>query len=128
MAARRHAGPEAPALPAALHLLFFLSGAAALAYEVLWMRRFTVLLGATAPAVAAALTAFFIGLGLGSYLLGRVAPRLRRPLRTFAVLEIVTAVSALAVEPLLAAMQPGCSRFRFSCFRCLAPPPSSVDR
>ncbi len=90
----------------ALHILFFLSGAAALAYEVLWMRRFSVLLGATAPAVAAALTAFFVGLGLGSYVLGRLAPRLIRPLRAFAVLEIATAVSALAVEPLLGAMQP----------------------
>ncbi len=90
----------------ALHILFFLSGGAALAYEVLWMRRFSVLLGATAPAVAAALTAFFLGLGLGSYLLGRLAPRLTRPLRAFALLEIATAVSALAVEPLLGAMQP----------------------
>jgi spermidine synthase len=90
----------------ALHALFFVSGAAALAYQVLWMRRFSVLLGATAPAVAAALTAFFVGLGLGSYLLGRLAPRLARPLRAFAALEIVTGISALAVEPLLAAMQP----------------------
>jgi len=89
-----------------LHILFFLSGAAALAYEVLWMRRFSVLLGATAPAVAAALTAFFAGLGLGSYLLGRLAPRLNRPLRAFALLEIGTALSALAVEPMLGAIQP----------------------
>jgi spermidine synthase len=89
-----------------LHILFFLSGAAALAYEVLWMRRFSVLLGATAPAVAAALTAFFVGLGLGSYLLGRLAPRFNRPLRAFAVLEIGTGLSALAVEPILRALQP----------------------
>jgi spermidine synthase len=70
------------------------------------MRRFAVLLGATAPAVAAALAAFFAGLGLGSWLLGRIAPRLSRPLRAFAILEIVTAVSALAVDPMLRAMQP----------------------
>ena len=57
-----------------------MSGAAALGYEVLWMRRFAVLLGATAPAAAAALVAFFAGFGLGSYLLGRFAPRLTRPL------------------------------------------------
>jgi spermidine synthase len=90
----------------ALHFLFFLSGAAALAYQILWMRRFSVLLGATAPAVAAALTAFFVGLGLGSYVLGRLAPRLPRPLRAFAALEALTAVSAFAVEPILAAMRP----------------------
>jgi len=92
--------------PAPLHSLFFLSGAAALAYEVLWMRRFAVLLGATAPATAAALVAFFAGFGLGSYLLGRLAPRLTRPLRMFAILEIITGVSAPAVEPILRAMQP----------------------
>ena len=70
------------------------------------MRRFSVLIGATAPAAAAALTAVFVGLGLGSFLLGRLAPRLASPLRAFAVLEIITALSALAVEPLFRGMQP----------------------
>lgn len=70
------------------------------------MRRFAVLLGGTAPATAAALTAFFAGLGLGSYLLGRLAPRFAHPLRVFAALEIGTALSALAVEPVLRALQP----------------------
>jgi spermidine synthase len=70
------------------------------------MRRFSVFLGATAPAAAAALTAFFAGLGAGSYLLGRSAPRLGRPLVTFAALELVTGVTALSVDPILHAMQP----------------------
>jgi spermidine synthase len=67
------------------------------------MRRFAVFLGATAPATAAALAAFFVGFGLGSYLLGRLARRLVRPLRAFALLEIITAASSLAVDPLLRA-------------------------
>ncbi|MCU0258981.1 MAG: hypothetical protein MUF56_08160, partial [Solirubrobacteraceae bacterium] len=70
------------------------------------MRRFGVLLGATAPAVAAALAAFFAGLGLGGWALGRLAPRLARPLRAFAALEIATGLSALGVEPLLSVLQP----------------------
>jgi spermidine synthase len=70
------------------------------------MRRFAVLLGATAPATAAALAAFFVGFGLGSYLLGRLASRLVRPLRAFAILEIMTGASALAVDPLLRATHP----------------------
>jgi spermidine synthase len=65
------------------------------------MRRFAAFLGATAPATAAALAAFFVGFGLGSYLLGRLALRLVRPLRAFAILEIITGVSSLAVDPLL---------------------------
>ena len=104
--AAERVGHTARRAPAALYGLFFLSGAAALAYEVLWMRRFAVFLGATAPATAAALTAFFAGIGLGSYLLGRFAPRFRRPLRAFAILEIITAVSAFGVDPLLHATQP----------------------
>jgi spermidine synthase len=70
------------------------------------MRRFSVLLGSTAAASAAALTAFFLGLGLGSFLCGRLAPRLKRPLLAFAFLEAATAISALGVEPLLRAMGP----------------------
>src|SRR6187549_3744283 len=70
------------------------------------MRRFAVLLGATAPSVAAALAAFFFGLGLGSFLLGRFASRLSPPLRVFAILEIATGVSALAVNPLIDALRP----------------------
>ena len=104
-AADRAARVERPA-PAALYGLFFLTGAAALAYEILWMRGFAIFLGATAPAAAAALAAFFAGFGFGSYLLGRFAPRLRRPLRAFAILEISTGVSALAVDPLLRTAPP----------------------
>jgi hypothetical protein len=76
------------------------------------MRRFSVLLGATAPAVAAALAAFFVGLGLGSYLLGRLAPRLRLAAAgVCSFSKSPPAASALAVEPLLSAP---CSR----CTRC----------
>jgi spermidine synthase len=85
-----------------LHIAFLISGAAALIYEVLWMRRFTVLLGATAPATAATLSAVFLGLAIGSVSLGAAAARVRRPLRLFGILEAGIAVAALAVEPLLA--------------------------
>jgi spermidine synthase len=93
-----------------LHALFFLSGAIALGYEVLWMRRFAVLLGSAAPAVGAALVAYFVGLGLGSSIFGRLALRFLSPLRAFGRLEIVTGISALAVDPLLRAAQPLYSR------------------
>lgn len=73
------------------------------------MRRFAVLLGSAAPAVAAALVAYFIGLGIGSYAFGRLAPRLASPLRAFAWLEIGTGISALAVDPLLDAARPAYS-------------------
>jgi spermidine synthase len=74
------------------------------------MRRFAVLLGSAAPAVAAALVAYFIGLGLGSYIFGRLAPRFVAPLRAFGWLEIVTGITAFAVDPLLVAAPPVYSR------------------
>src|SRR5262245_15780463 len=86
---------------AVLHAAFLASGAAALVYEVLWMRRLTVHLGATAPAAALTLSSFFLGLAIGSALFGALASRVRRPLRLFGILEAGVAVAALCVEPVL---------------------------
>jgi predicted membrane-bound spermidine synthase len=62
--------------PAALPLLFFASGALALVYEVLWQRRFALVFGGGATAAAAVLAAYFAGLGVGSYVVGRAAASL----------------------------------------------------
>lgn len=91
--------------PTQLHLLFFASGAVGLVYEVLWMRRFTVLFGATAPASAATLSALFLGLGLGSALIGARCARFKRPLLAFGLLEAGVALGALLVEPALAVVE-----------------------
>lgn len=88
--------PRPPSLPhALLHLLFFGSGATALVYEVLWMRRFTVLFGGTAPAAAATVAALFLGIAAGSEVFGRRAARLARPLRAFGWLETLVAAGAV---------------------------------
>ena len=58
----RHAGaPLAPLL-----LLFFLSGASALIYQVLWMRLLALVFGVTVHAASTVLAAFMMGLALGS--------------------------------------------------------------
>ncbi len=79
----------------ALVILFFLSGAIALVYEVVWHRQFALLLGSAAPATAAVLAAYFSGLGAGSYLIGRVADRWKNPLRAYAILEVLIAAGAV---------------------------------
>ena len=84
-----------------IRAIFFASGAAALAQEVLWMRRFTGLLGATAPAAAATLAGVFLGLALGGFLAARFAARVQHPLRAYGRLELVAALGALLVLPLL---------------------------
>ncbi|MBI5597858.1 MAG: fused MFS/spermidine synthase [Elusimicrobia bacterium] len=83
----------------------FLAGAAALVYEVLWVRLVTISLGHTAPAVASVLTAFMGGLAAGGWLGGRAADRRSAAgaLRLYAVLELCAGAAALASRPLLAA-------------------------
>lgn len=71
-----------------VHGIFFLSGWAALVYEVAWMGRLGRLFGTTVEAAGAVLAAFFLGLGLGAAVFGRFAPRLRRPLRAYGLLEL----------------------------------------
>ncbi|MDQ3818895.1 MAG: fused MFS/spermidine synthase [Acidobacteriota bacterium] len=81
-------------------LCFVLSGATGLIYEVLWARTLGLVFGATTFAISAVLAAFMGGLALGSALAGRLAERIRRPLRAYGLVEIGVAVYALMV-PLL---------------------------
>ncbi|HET9298890.1 MAG TPA: fused MFS/spermidine synthase, partial [Candidatus Polarisedimenticolaceae bacterium] len=86
-----------------LYLLFFLSGAAALVYEVVWARSLALVFGGSHLAVATVLSVFMGGLALGGWLLGRAADRSRRPLRLYALLELGIAGAALLFEGLLRA-------------------------
>jgi spermidine synthase len=79
-------------------LVFFLSGAAALAYEVLWARSVSRTLGADAAGAALVLALFMGGLGLGAWLAAQPAARSTRPRGTFAALELAIAIWA-ALSP-----------------------------
>jgi spermidine synthase len=81
-------------------LCFILSGATGLIYEVLWARMLGLVFGATTFAISAVLAAFMGGLALGSAWAGRLAARIKRPLRAYGLIEICIALYALAV-PLL---------------------------
>ena len=86
--------PPLPALTAAVvPILLFVSGASALALEVLWIRDFTLSFGSTAEATGVVLaTYFFRGLALGARLGGHLRIG-RLPLRTFARLVTGVAIS-----------------------------------
>ena len=86
-----------------LGLLVFLSGAASLVYEVLWLKELSLLFGSTAYAASTTLAVFFLGLAVGGALFGRWAPRLRSPLRAYAWIELAIAASALLYFVLLEA-------------------------
>lgn len=72
--------------------LLFGSGFAALVYETLWVKQLGRVVGVEVHAVTIALSAFFAGLALGGAVLGRLADRVRRPVRLYALLEAGVAV------------------------------------
>ncbi len=72
--------------------IFVLSGAAGLVYEVVWSRQLVLVFGNTTQAVATILTGFFGGMAVGSFLGGRLADRVRSPLRLYGLLELVLVV------------------------------------
>lgn len=75
--------------------IFILSGAAGLVYEVVWGRQLVLVFGNTTQAVSAILTGFFGGMAIGSALGGRLADRVRRPLRMYGLLELFLVVIVL---------------------------------
>src|SRR4051812_41318608 len=78
-----------------LLLLFVLSGAAGLIYEVVWARQLVLVFGNTSQAVSTILTGFFGGLAIGGAIGGRVADRVTRPLRLYGLLELVVVLVVL---------------------------------
>lgn len=80
----------------AVFVLFFLSGAAGLIYEVAWSRSLGVVFGASHLAVTTVLAVYMGGQALGGAWLGRRSDRTARPLRLYAALELGVAISALA--------------------------------
>jgi spermidine synthase len=93
--------PVPRALLAGVVACFFLSGATGLVYEVLWIRMLGLVFGHTVFAVTTVLAAFMAGLGLGSWVFGRIADRQRRPLRLYGLLEIGVGAFCLLVPLLL---------------------------
>src|SRR5690606_19159956 len=79
----------------------FASGAAALAYEMLWTRLLALSLGSETVGILAALAGYFAGLALGAALFHNRAHRAADPIGFFIVLELVAAGFALVSPHLL---------------------------
>src|SRR5439155_5399249 len=82
-----------------LYLLFFLSGAAALGYQLIWSKMFAVGLGHEMAAVLAVVCAFMGGMSLGAW----VADRLFRlaPMRVLALIESIIGVWGIVTALIL---------------------------
>lgn len=95
--------PGRSGLSFALATIFCISGASGLAYEVLWTRQMSFVLGGSALAVSTVLAVFMGGLGLGSFLGGRIADRSKKPLHLYAAAQILIALFGLLTPTLLSA-------------------------
>ncbi|MGH7266612.1 MAG: fused MFS/spermidine synthase, partial [Candidatus Rokuibacteriota bacterium] len=98
--------PAVALVDAVLYLCFFFSGASGLVYEVVWLRWLVHVFGATTLAVSTILTAFMGGLALGSWLAGRWAARVARPLLAYGLLELAIGAYALGLPFLLHTVAP----------------------
>ena len=94
-------------------LCFFLSGFLGLIYEIIWIRKLGLIFGNTVFAMSTVLAAFFGGLALGSWFLGRLSSNAGAPahseqqftedklLKIYAFLEVGIGVFALLFPSIL---------------------------
>ncbi|MFH0021482.1 fused MFS/spermidine synthase [Pseudomonas fluorescens] len=76
-------------------LLLCISGAAALVYQVLWIKQLSLVVGVEVYAITTGISAFFAGLAIGGWLFGRWADRAAQPLLLYAALEVLVAILAV---------------------------------
>jgi spermidine synthase len=94
-------------MPAALlYALFFCSGVSGLIYQVVWVREFGNVLGATIQTTSLVVAIFMLGLGSGSLIVGRWSDRryARAPeslLRAYGIVELVIAGLGVAIMVVL---------------------------
>jgi spermidine synthase len=84
----------------------FLSGAAGLLLQTLWVRRLGFIFGNTTTSVSLVLGSFFFGMALGSRLFGKRIDASRSPLAVYARLELAIGAAAAAVWFVLPALEP----------------------
>ena len=85
----------------AVLFLYAASGFAALAYEVVWVKVLSMILGNTTYAFTAMLTTFLLGLALGAFVFGKIADRFGKTTSLLIVVQTAIPVFALLTIPLL---------------------------
>src|SRR5215471_19401294 len=85
--------------------IFFLSGASALTYQLLWLRVLGLIFGVTVYAASTVWASFMAGLAIGSIVAGRLADRARRPLLWFASIEAAIALTGAMTTVSFSALQ-----------------------
>jgi spermidine synthase len=84
-----------------VYFLFVLSGFSALLYQVVWQRSLFAIYGINVESVTVLVTAFMLGLGVGSLIGGQISRGPRRPaLKLFSLIELGIGVFGFASLPL----------------------------
>ena len=71
------------------------SGLTALVYEIVWEKYLTLFLGASAYSQVVVMSSFMLGLGIGSYIFGRIAEKSKDHLQIYSIIEIGIGIYAL---------------------------------
>ncbi len=114
------ATPQLRSTPAWPFILYGLTGFTGVLAEQGFEKYLSLLVGATAAASAAVIATYFLGFALGSWIVGTLirAGRLRYPLRTYGLLELLIGVScvlfAYRFHPITGALAPWQSIFSSS--------------
>ena len=82
-----------------------LSGAAGLAYEVVWSRMLVIPLGNSADATTLVLCAFMLGMALGSRIIGSLSDRMVSPLRIYVTVETLLGLYAVGIPFVMPALE-----------------------
>ncbi len=83
--------------PRFVYVAVFLSGLAALLYELLWVRILHIMFGVSSFSVATVFGVFLLGIGIGSVLFGKKSETSENPLKLYAWIEIgIAVVSSIA--------------------------------
>ncbi|MBN8615418.1 MAG: fused MFS/spermidine synthase [Deltaproteobacteria bacterium] len=84
------------------YVAFFLSGASSLIFQTIWTRHLHHVFGATSVAISTVLTVFMAGLGIGNWIAGRYANRIKHPIFAYAFAELGVAIWSLLIPFLVA--------------------------
>ena len=79
----------------ALYAVFFIAGAPALVYQVVWQKVLALYFGVDIYSTTITVSIFMIGLGIGSLLGGIIADRTRRLPLVYALIELAIGITAL---------------------------------
>lgn len=85
-----------------LALIFFMSGLAALIYQVSWQRLLFTNIGVDLTSITVVISVFMVGLGVGAYFGGRIADKFNtRIILVFCLSELMIGLFGLVSYPLI---------------------------